>query len=168
MAPKPKTSPSAGPHYCPRCQLEQRDDLASLLCRECGESLISQGYCPVCEGHWLLAVGELCPKHDVALEAAPTSPSESIPRGQSISWTTMMVFPDSLAAAVPRTRLEAEGIPTFLEGERMGGLGMYNVATRGVKLQGPASRAADARIILSQDWSLPLPSDEKADFEDLV
>ena len=81
----------------------------------------------------------------------------------SISWVTVTVFPNSLAAAVPRTRLEAEGIPTFLDGERMGSLGMYDVATRGVKLQVPANRAAEARIILSQSWSLP--TDEKADFE---
>jgi len=113
-----------------------------------------------------LGVGALCPKHDVVLEAAPTNSSEPIPSGHSTSWVTVTVFPNSLAVAVPRTRLEAEGIPTFVEGERMGSLGMYNVATRGVKLQVPANRAAEARIILSQDWSLP--SDEKADFEDLV
>ena len=47
----------------------------------------------------------------------------------------------------------------------MGTAGMY-LATRGVRLQVPANKAADARIILSQDWSLP--DDEKADFEDLL
>jgi hypothetical protein len=30
----------------------------------------------------------------------------------------------------------------------------------------PADRVADARVILSQKWSLP--DDEKADFEDLL
>jgi flagellar biosynthesis/type III secretory pathway M-ring protein FliF/YscJ len=35
-----------------------------------------------------------------------------------------------------------------------------------VKLQVPADQVAEARIILSQNWSLP--SDEKADFEDLL
>jgi hypothetical protein len=168
MASRQHSSPSVGPRYCPRCKLEQLDDLASVLCPECGDSLIAQGYCPVCEGHWLLGVGALCPKHDVVLEAGPPSASQPTPPAQSVSWVTVKVFPDSLSAAVPRTRLEAEGIPTFVEGERMGTLGAYNVATRGVKLQVPASRAAEARIILSQDWSLPLPSDEKADFEDLV
>jgi len=108
----------------------------------------------------------LCPKHDVVLEASSPSSSEPITSGPSTSWVTVTVFPNSLAAAVPRTRLEAEGIPTFVEGERMGGLGMYNVATRGVKLQVPANRVADARIILSQSWSLP--SDEKADFDELL
>ncbi len=48
----------------------------------------------------------------------------------------------------------------------MGGSGMYLVATRGVRLQVPADRVGDARIILSQNWSLP--TDEKADFEDLL
>ena len=54
-----------------------------------------------------------------------------------------------------RIRLEAEGIPTFVEGERMGAPAMYRVATGGVKLQVPAEFAADARVILSQDWSWP-------------
>ena len=79
---------------------------------------------------------------------------------------TVRVFPDSLAAAIPRSRLEAEGIRTFLEGERMGSPAMYRVATGGVKLQVPAHQTAEARIILSQSWSLP--GDEKADFEDLL
>ena len=78
----------------------------------------------------------------------------------------MKVFPDSLAAAVPRSRLEAEGIPTFLDGERAGGSGAYSAPTEGVRLQVPAKHVADARIILSQNWSLP--SDEKADFDDLL
>jgi hypothetical protein len=77
-----------------------------------------------------------------------------------------MVFPNSLAAAVPRTRLEAEGIPTFLDGERMGGPGMYGSATVGVKLQVHTDQAAEARIILSQKWTLP--KDEQSDFDDLL
>jgi hypothetical protein len=44
---------------------------------------------------------------------------------------------------------------------------MYHVATGGVKLQVPAERLAEARIILSQSWSLP--NDEKeACFEDIL
>ncbi|MFI5459626.1 MAG: hypothetical protein ACHRXM_29730 [Isosphaerales bacterium] len=161
-----KTSPALGPRYCPKCRLAERDDFAAPLCRECGGSLIPQGYCPVCEDRWLLGVGALCPKHDVVLEAAPPISSEPITSGRSTSWVTVTVFPNSLAAAVPRARLEAEGIPTFLDGERMGALGFTTWQPASVKLQVPANRVADARIILSQSWSLP--SDEKADFEDLV
>jgi hypothetical protein len=76
------------------------------------------------------------------------------------------IFPDSLSAAIPRSRLEAEGIRTFLEGERMGSPAMYRVATGGVKLQVPADQVAEARIVLAQCWSLP--SDETAEFEDLL
>jgi hypothetical protein len=56
----------------------------------------------------------------------------------------------------PRVRLEAEGIPTFVEGSRMGSKSMYDVATGGLKLQVPQSLAGDARAILSQTWG-PLP-----------
>ena len=51
-------------------------------------------------------------------------------------------------------------------GERMGSAGMYRQATGGVKLQVPADRAGEARVILSQTWSLPV--DEKSDFDDLL
>ncbi len=44
----------------------------------------------------------------------------------------------------------------------MGSAGMYRQATGGVKLQVPADQAAEARIILSQSWSLP--SDEEGRF----
>ena len=120
----------------------------------------------MCEDRWRLAVGAACPKHDVPLEAGPEPSLSTHDRHEAISWLTVKVFPNSLAAAVPRSRLEAEGIPTFLEGERMGSPGMYGAATVGVKLQVPAERADEARIILSQNWSLP--ADEKADFEDLL
>jgi hypothetical protein len=166
MSPKKRSTLDRDPRFCPNC-----GDLADVasddrLCPLCGETPIAQGFCPVCEGHWRIAVGEACPKHDLPLEASPTLPTESIQNGRSVSWVTITSFENSLAAAVPRSRLEAEGIPTFLDGERMGSPGMYTTATNGVRLQVPADRAAEARIILSQSWSLP--SDEKADFEDLL
>ncbi len=86
--------------------------------------------------------------------------------GEYVPWVTVSVFPNSVTAAILQGRLEAEGIPTILDGERMGTAGMYLAATRGVRLQVPEDRVADARIILSQNWSLP--DDEKADFEDLL
>src|SRR5262249_57396621 len=83
--------------------------------------------------------------------------------GSAISWVTLMRFPDSLAATGARIRLDAEGIPTFIEGERMGAPAMYRVATGGVKLQVPVEFVADARVILSQDWSWP---DDELELED--
>ncbi len=154
------------PRFCPDCARAADPDHESALCAECGHRLIPQGYCPICESYWRLAVEVPCPKHDVLLEAGPAEPIEPIEVDQAVSWVTVKVFPDSLSAAIPRSRLEAEGIRTFLEGERMGSPAMYRVATGGVKLQVPAHQIAEARIILSQDWSLP--ADERADFEDLL
>ena len=100
-------------------------------------------------------VGEPCPKHDVTLAGGRPGSAPRAWEGSTISWVTVKRFPDSLAATGARIRLDAEGIPTFVEGERMGAPAMYRVATGGVKLQVPAEFVADARIILSQDWSWP-------------
>jgi hypothetical protein len=161
-----RATPKLLPRFCPSCKREPPEGHDHPLCPDCGEPLVPQGYCSVCERFWRLAVDDLCKKHDIPLEAGPPTPREPIAADQRISWVTVKVFPDSLAAAVPRSRLEAEGIPTFLEGERMGSPAMYRVATGGVKLQVPADQAADARIVLDQTWSLP--GDEKDDFEDLL
>jgi ribosomal protein S27AE len=152
--------------YCTRCRESVSEQSHTSLCPNCGERLIVQGYCPVCEDFVRLPAEAFCPKHDVVLEDGPPPPREPIAAGRHVSWVTVKVFPDSLAAAVPRSRLEAEGIPTFVDGERMGSPAMYRVATGGVKLQVPADQADDARIILAQSWSLP--GDEKDDFEDLL
>ena len=115
-----KTIPNAVPRFCPNCKNAAPEDHEDPLCPECGDRLIPQGYCPVCEHFWRLAVDVLCPKHDIPLEAGPPPSSEPITTDQVISWVTVKVFPDSLSAAIPRSRLEAEGIRTFLAGERMG------------------------------------------------
>jgi hypothetical protein len=72
---------------------------------------------------------------------------------EGTSWVEVGRFSDALACQPPRIRLEAEGIPTMIDGERMGDRSMYQVATGGVRLRVPENLAADARIILSQTWS---------------
>jgi hypothetical protein len=162
---KNEPPPLSGHWFCPGCGLDEFFDLTQPTCPECGDSLHSKGYCPVCESHWSLDPGALCPKHDLELETTPDA-VEPQEKGEYVPWVTAAVFPNSATAAILQSRLEAEGIPTLLDGERMGTAGMYLAATRGVRLQVPADKAADARIILSQNWSLP--DDEKADFEDLL
>lgn len=122
-------------------------------CPICGETLAVQGYCPVCEDYWALPVDTPCPKHDLPLEPAPPPRPDADPGKADFRWVTVGRFTDSQAAQAPRIRLEAEGIPTFLEGERMGSRAMYAVATGGAKLKVPEHLAGDARIILSQTWS---------------
>jgi hypothetical protein len=107
----------------------------------------------VCEDYLLQEIGSSCPKHDLPLEAqAPPRPRFE-DANQAVTWTTVARYTDSLTAEAPRIRLEAEGIPTFVEGQRMGSKTMYHVATGGVKLKVPDSLASDARVILSQTWS---------------
>ena len=164
---KKKESPALTGHwYCPGCSLDDFDDLAQPTCPECGDSLREKAYCPVCERYWPLDRGALCPKHDIELEGPPEEPAPPEEAGPYVPWVTAAVYPTVAEASILRGRLEAEGIPTLLDGERMGTAGMYLVATRGIRVQVPADKIADARIILSQKWSLP--DDEKADFEDLL
>jgi hypothetical protein len=95
----------------------------------------------------------MCPKHDLALDAVGPRELPHVAEGGPIRWVTVGQFRDSEAAEIPRIRLEAEGIPTFVDGERMGSRSMYEVATGGVRLAVPDTLASEARIILSQTWS---------------
>jgi hypothetical protein len=154
MDPQPSATLDNMPRFCPDCG-RAAGETDGDLCANCGSSLAIQGYCPICEGRVRRRVGELCPKHDVMLLADDVEERPRLADGSAISWVTVKRFPDSLAVSGARIRLEAEGIPTFVEGERMGAPTMYRVATGGVKLQVPADLAADARVILDQDWSWP-------------
>jgi hypothetical protein len=156
MATEKSATHREGPLYCPHCGHGADETGGSPLCVRCGATLRLQGYCPICESHLRLDVGELCPKHDVKLVADDLDARVRLKYGSPLAWVAVKRFPHSLAAAAARIRLEAEGIPTFLDGERMGSPSMYRVATGGVKLLVPAEFRSDARVILDQDWSWPV------------
>ena len=142
--------PSPTPWFCPSCRMTSDEAPRSALCVRCGSTMVRKGYCPVCEGFQPREAGELCPKHDLPLEVGAPDPSVAEELGP---WVEVARFSDAQACQAPRIRLEAEGIPTAVEGERMGDRAMYHVAVGGVKLNVPASLEADARVILSQSWS---------------
>ncbi|HEV3166330.1 MAG TPA: hypothetical protein VGZ22_20055 [Isosphaeraceae bacterium] len=148
------------PRFCPSCREGQAD--GRVLCPCCGDTLIDQGYCPICEDYWRLSVGAECPKHEVELEPHVAAPTAPVRAGEPVSLVTIGTFTTSNEAEALRIRLEAEGISTFLQGERMGSNSMYNVATGGVALQVPQALAADARILLSQTWK-PVTDDDLDD-----
>ncbi len=154
------------PRYCPRCRVVDAGE--GPLCVECGETLKAQGYCPICEEFWKLDPGRDCPKHEVELlDQAP--PEIVLPPDERNSLVTIATFTHPNLANAPRIRLEAEGIPTFLDGERIAGNTLYQVATGGVRLQVPASLASAARILISQSWSVPAEADDLDDaWEDLA
>jgi hypothetical protein len=156
------------PHFCPRCG--KAGPRGASLCPDCGERLALQGFCGVCERHWPLPVGADCPKHEIPLDPERPEPSETWAAGESVEWVTVARFDYPNSAHAPRLRLEAEGIPTFLEGERVGAESVYNVAIGGVRLQVPRPLADDARILLSQTWAAPedLENDLDDAFESLA
>ncbi len=137
--------------------------MADFLCEECGETLAEQGYCAVCERHWLLLEGEPCPKHDLPLGINDTPIDSTRHENVPIDWVTVARFDQATAALGARLRLDSEGIPTFLDGERMGGDAAYQFATGGVKLQVPRALEADARILLSQNWNAADADDDDLD-----
>ncbi len=153
----------AVPRFCPRCGAGSPGGGPSL-CPDCGERLRPQGYCAICEGFWRRDVGAECPKHDVELVAeAPRRESFGDP-GERKSLVTVATYSHPNQANAPRIRLEAEGIPTFLDGERVAGNTLYQVATGGVRLQVLAGHASAARILIAQNWALPAESGD--DYED--
>jgi hypothetical protein len=137
------------PRFCPDCRRPARAD--ATLCADCGATLADQGYCPICERHWRLRAGEPCPKHDLPLDVAPHEPDE-VP-AFTPDWVTVGTFPHPIAAEGARLRLEAEGIPTFLDGARMCEHLPYAAALGGVKLQVPRNFLPDARVLLHQSWT---------------
>ena len=150
------------PKFCPRCRRDARPD--TTLCEACGERLIEQGYCSVCEHFWRLPARSLCPKHEIELEESPPPAEFSAAGVDAERWVTVGTFSDAMKVEALRIRLEAEGIPTFLEGARMGSPAMYTVATGGVKLQVPQALVPDARVLLSQSWSAVVePGDDLDD-----
>ncbi len=153
-------APRLRPLHCLSCRRESPE--GSRVCPECGDTLIERGFCPVCEAPWLIPIGGTCPKHDVDLIEQPGDTAPIFGGTEVPSWVTVATFADAAVADAPRLRLEAEGIPTFLDGQRMGSLSMYQVATGGVKLQVPAPLVADARVLLSQSWS-PVAVDDELD-----
>lgn len=149
-APELDNAAPAQPLYCLRCGREGPEGVR--VCPDCGDSLFERGYCAVCENEWLLPIGATCPKHEVELTERPVAP-QLVPGAHAPRWVTIVTFADSAEAEATRLRLEAEGIPTFVDGERMARNAIYSVATGGAKLQVPEPLAADARVLLSQSWS---------------
>ena len=162
----PRFSNEPSPTFCSKCRADGFSGEA--MCRSCGDLVAPRGYCSTCEAFWKLAVGEDCPKHDVPLEDAPP-PLEplGIPGNQAERWVTVATYNHPNEANAPRIRLEAEGIATFLDGERVAVATLYQVATGGVRLQVPDSLASAARVLLAQVWTARLdPRDEPEDDED--
>jgi hypothetical protein len=149
----PAATPELEWLFCTGCGKVPRPATGIMACPSCGDRLIPQGFCPVCEHHLRQPVGTPCPKHEIPLEAGAPARPRFDDSGKPLKWATVARYSDSMAAEAPRIRLEAEGIPTFVAGERMGARSMYHVATGGVELKVPDSLATDARIILSQTWS---------------
>ncbi len=162
----PRTSGEACPTFCPRCRAE--GFAGESLCRNCGDLVAPRGYCSTCEGFWKLAIGEDCPKHDIPLEDAPPPPGPlGTPGERAERWVTVATYNHPNEANPPRIRLEAEGIATFLDGERVAGSTLYQVATGGARLQVPESLASAARVLLAQTWTARLdPLEGPEDDED--
>jgi hypothetical protein len=160
------TTSDARPRFCPRCGRFAAEAGGAGLCPECGERLAEPGFCPTCERDWPLSAGAACPKHDGELLASRPATRPAFPPGVVPDWVTVRGYHHPIEAEAARIRLEAEGIPTFLEGARMGSNYPYHVATGGIKLQVPQPLVQEARILLSQSWAPPFEDEDLEDDED--
>lgn len=156
------------PTFCPSCGKGFPADDARRLCGECGAGVVDRGYCPVCEGFVQAEVGAPCPKHDVPLEPGP----EPFAHHADVEgpWVEVARYDDAVECHPPRIRLEAEGIPTVVDGELAGSKSVHAAFSGGVVLRVPESFAADARVILSQRWSddaAALGIEEDDDWDDV-
>lgn len=157
------------PRFCPGCG---RDGASTdALCKFCGDRLQPRGYCPVCDATVKAPPGASCPKHEIPLLEGPPAERLDAPDAGT-DWVTLRSFAHPFQAQACRLRLEAEGIPAQLDGERMGNLTIYNVATGGIRLRVPRNLAADARVLLAQTlsaWKAEPPIDDLDDaWDDLA
>lgn len=154
--------PPPGRLFCDACRKPHATD--SGLCPDCGDRLVPMGYCPVCEAFLLDRVEVPCPKHEVPLATGPPSPMPVVGNGERIDWVTVASYHQPFEAEAARLRLDAEGISAILDGLRMATNTAYHVATGGVRLQVPKAQEQEARVLLSQSWSVP-GDDEDEDVE---
>src|SRR5260370_36970759 len=118
----------------------------------------------------MLGTGESWPTHEGGLLEDAHGCEPSGEPGERAMLVTVATFSHPNQANAPRIRLEAEGIPTFLDGERVAGNTLYQVATGGVRLQVPSSLASAARILISQTWAPPPEAEDDTEdaWEDLA
>ena len=158
LIPDDRLENGSPPRFCPACL--RAVEYGRTLCEACGERVCDAGFCSICAGYWTLEVGQPCPKHDIEMEIDPDREAVELSHARLV---TIHTYAQTSEAQGPRLRLEAEGIPVFLEGERMGVNSIYQVATGGVKLQVPEDQASEARILLSQVWSTSTKLDPEDD-----
>lgn len=160
MRSEPDPTRSA-PRYCPRCLGDVPPEPGSL-CARCGDRSEPQGYCGVCRSYWRLPIGGDCPKHEIPLDEGADHEESPFAEGEPAVWDTVARYNHPASAQAPRIRLEAEGIPTFLDGERMASHAIHHPTAGGVRLKVPRPMADEARVILAQSWA-PLPTDDGLD-----
>ncbi len=153
-----KPPADTSPTFCPLCRKPGNAD--SELCAECGETLIPQGFCPTCEAHWRLPSGDDCPKHELPLLAERPPLPASLQQAEVINWVPVASFALPFEAEAARIRLDAEGIPAFLDGLRMG-MTYSHPISGGIKLQVPREMQQEARVLLSQSWAAPFDDEEE-------
>ena len=144
------TNRETGPRFCPTCGRDVARQTRRSAPRAAGASRIKATARSV-RGSCARRSGRTAPSTRSRSKRGPEPSGDGF--DPSARWVTVGTFGDDLQAEAPRIRLEAEGIPTFVQGARMGSPSMYPVATGGVRLQVPDTLLADARVVLSQDWS---------------
>jgi hypothetical protein len=157
-------SGSSIPRFCSRCGEKRRFDRD--LCVNCGETASERGYCPVCEAFLLDPPGAICPKHDVELiEFEPAAADRSTEK-VAIQWVPVCGFHHPSESVPLRIRLEAEGIPTFIDGERTAHHLPGHGVQGDVKLLVPIEHVQEARVILAQSWRIDLDDDHDDDWDE--
>lgn len=108
----------------------------------------------------------MCPKHDVELIEFEPFRSERSTERVAIQWVPVCTFQNPAESEPLRIRLEAEGIPTFIDGERMASHLLGHGARGGVELLVPIEHVHEARIILAQSWRIDLDDDGVDDWDE--
>ena len=142
----PELCPKPAPGFCPRCRKSLSREFRAChlphLRRSADSGRILSGLRGLL-GRFLSAYPAPSTICRSTLWGRPGSSSRSW--GSPPAGSRFAILPIRWPPKLRGIRLEAEGIPTFVDGERMGSRSMYHVATGGVRLMVPDSLAPEPR-----------------------
>ena len=111
----PELCPKPAPGFCSRCRKSFSGSFGLAICPTCGDRLIPEGYCPVCEDYWAASCRRTLPqarsaaRRSGAAQAPVRGPGEARPLGHGLPFYRFAGRPGSAHPAGSRRYSHVRG-----------------------------------------------------------